>query len=49
MIRYRDRTGKTVAMVHQYLRPDGTLGGRGRRPDPKYLLRDGVIFKPRRG
>src|SRR3954447_7601668 len=29
-----------VALVHQYVRPDGTVRG---RPDPKYLVVDGVI------
>lgn len=27
---------RPVALVHQYLRPDGTIGGSG-RPDPKWL------------
>ena len=36
-IRYRDAQGRFCVTVHQYLRPDGTLGGRGRRPDPKRL------------
>jgi hypothetical protein len=29
-----------IALVHQYVRPDGTVRG---KPDPKYLLVDGVI------
>jgi hypothetical protein len=29
-----------VALVHQYVRPDGTVRG---RPDPKYLVVEGVI------
>ncbi len=34
--------GAPVALVHQYTRPDGTLGGSG-MPDPKVLvLADGV-------
>ena len=36
-----------VALVHQFIRPDGTLGASG-RPDPKWLLVDGVILKPER-
>jgi len=32
-----------VAVVFQYLRPDGSIGGSG-RPDPKFLLRDGVQY-----
>ena len=31
-----------IALVHQYLRPDGTLGDSG-RPDPKELLDDGIV------
>jgi hypothetical protein len=41
IVAYRHpRLGK-VALVHQYIRPDGTVRG---RPDPKYLVVDGVIF-----
>ncbi len=36
MISYLDANGNEVARVHQYLRPDGTLGASG-RPDPKRL------------
>lgn len=36
-----------VAKAHQYLRPDGTVGGSG-RPDPKWLFIDGVIYKQHR-
>jgi hypothetical protein len=32
-----------VATVHQYLRPDGTLGGSG-LPDPKRVFYDGVVY-----
>lgn len=39
-----DRT--PVAWVHQYLRPDGTLGGSG-RPDPKRLVIEGRIIAVR--
>jgi hypothetical protein len=36
-----------VALVHQYLRPDGSLGGSG-RPDPKVLaLPDGRVIRAR--
>jgi len=35
MLAYFD-TGQLVAIVHQYLQPDGTLGASG-RPDPKWL------------
>ena len=42
-IAYFDGKGDEVAMVHQYLRPDGTLGGSG-RPDPKRLLVGGTLY-----
>jgi hypothetical protein len=32
-----------VARVHQYLRPDGTIGASG-LPDPKRMIRAGVIY-----
>lgn len=35
-IRYLDINGQWVVEVHQYLRPDKTLGGKG-KPDPKRL------------
>jgi len=41
IIYYYDAEGEPVAVVHQYLRPDGSLGASG-RPDPKQLLIDGV-------
>lgn len=31
---YSSQKGKPLAIVHQYLRPDGTIGASG-RPDPK--------------
>jgi hypothetical protein len=45
MIAYIDANGNQVALVHQYLRPDGTFGGRGHRPDPKIILHDGVLYR----
>lgn len=36
LLRYLDTEGQWIAEVHQYERPDGTLGGSG-RPDPKRL------------
>jgi hypothetical protein len=35
--------GTQVALVHQYVRPDGRVRG---KPDPKYLLIDGEIHAP---
>lgn len=34
---YYTLTGQPIAVAHQYLRPDGTIGGSG-RPDPKRLF-----------
>jgi hypothetical protein len=47
-IHYCDKYGRTVAILHQYRRPDGTLGGSG-RPDPKFLIIEGMIYRLRRG
>ena len=33
-----------VAVVHQYVLADGSLGASG-RPDPKLLLHDGVLYQ----
>ena len=35
-VRYYDSNGQWVVVVHQYLRPDGTLGASGKQ-DPKRL------------
>ena len=43
VVAYQLPSGKRIAMVHQYLRPDGRLGASG-KPDPKWLLKDGVIY-----
>jgi hypothetical protein len=43
MVVYLDSNDDQIALVHQYLRPDGTLGGSG-RPDPKKVLKDGVLY-----
>jgi hypothetical protein len=43
VISYKDSKGTEVARVHQYLRPDGTVGGSG-KPDPKRLLYQGTIY-----
>ena len=40
---YRDQDGLEVAKVHQYLRPDNSIGGRG-KPDPKKLLVGDILF-----
>jgi hypothetical protein len=44
-ISYRDKvTDDEVARVHQYDRPDGTIGLSG-RPDPKRVLSGGVLYR----
>jgi len=43
MIRYSDDTGKWFVEVHQYLRPDNTLGGSG-KADPKRLREGNIIY-----
>ena len=43
MVWYYDMSFQRLALVHQYLRRDGTLGGSG-RPDPKRLLLDEEIL-----
>ena len=37
MLVYWTQDGQPLAMVHQYLRPDGTIGSSG-KPDPKRIL-----------
>jgi hypothetical protein len=44
MITYLNSVGQPVALVHQYKRRDGTLGGGG-RPDPKFLVHQGVEYR----
>jgi hypothetical protein len=43
VIRYVDLAGQWVVVIHQYLRPDGSLGA-GKKPDPKRLRIAGTIF-----
>jgi len=42
-ITYVNELGEKIAGVHQYLRPDGTIGLSG-RPDPKEVYVDGVLY-----
>lgn len=44
ILAYTDSNGDTVLRLHRYLRPNGSLGASG-RPDPKYILYNGVIYK----
>lgn len=45
IIRYVDLAGQWVVEIHQYLRPDGSIGASG-KPDPKRLRIAGTIFIP---
>jgi len=46
IVYYYDNTRRLVAIVHQYLRPDGTIGASG-KPDPKriYLKNKTIAVK----
>lgn len=46
IIYYYTKDGLPLAVVHQYLRPDGTLGGSG-LPDPKRLFLPDKILSVR--
>lgn len=43
ILRYGDENGAEVAIVHQYLRQDGTLAASG-LPDPKRITVDGICY-----
>jgi hypothetical protein len=43
MVGYHLPDGTRICLVHQYLRPDGTVGASG-RPDPKALVKDGTFY-----
>jgi hypothetical protein len=44
MVEYK-KDGKQVAVVHQYLLPNGKFGGRSKKPSPKALrLGDTLYF-----
>jgi hypothetical protein len=42
----KDGALSKIAVAHQYLRPDGTIGASG-KPDPKRVLHEGIIYAPR--
>jgi hypothetical protein len=44
-ITYVDQSGTELAMAHQYLLKNGTLGASG-LPDPKRIFQDGVLYVP---
>ena len=43
IVRLYDTTGTRIAVLHQYLRPDGTIGASG-EPEPKAVLLEGVLY-----
>jgi hypothetical protein len=43
MVGYHLPDGTRVVLVHQYLRPNGTVGASG-RPDPKVVVKDGTLY-----
>ena len=43
IVAYLDVRGRQVALVHQYLRKDGRIGGSG-KPDPKKLFQHGTLY-----
>ena len=47
IVRYFDRDGHLIAVVHQIRRPDGSLAGSG-KPDPKYLRLESEILRVKR-
>jgi hypothetical protein len=46
MLAYWTQDGQLLALVHQYLRPDGTIGGSG-KPDPKRILANDKLLAVR--
>jgi hypothetical protein len=47
MVSYRDKDQNEIVRVHQYLRPDKTIGASG-RPDPKRLFQDGTLYRQKK-
>ncbi len=43
IVAYLDSNGRQVALVHQYVRKDGSIGGSG-KPDPKKLFHRGKLY-----
>jgi len=43
MVQYVDGAGMEVAVAHQYVQPDGSLGASG-QPDPKRVLQSGTLY-----
>ncbi len=47
IVYYYDKSNNPLAIVHQYLRPDGKLGASG-LPDPKKLIMEDKILMVKR-
>ena len=43
ILRVYDKTYARIAVLHQYLLPNGSIGASG-RPEPKALLIDGTLY-----
>jgi hypothetical protein len=43
IVAYLDKNGRQVALVHQYVRKDGSIGASG-KPDPKKLFHQGTLY-----
>ncbi len=46
IVYYYTQEGEPVAIVHQFLRPDGTIGASG-LPDPKRIFIEGRVISTR--
>ena len=44
IIKYREKKTGFLVYVHQYSRPDGSIGASG-KPDPKFLQIGGKLYK----
>jgi hypothetical protein len=47
MVSYREKSGVELARAHRFLLPDGSIGASG-KPDPKRLLKDGILYRLRK-
>ena len=47
IVHYLDDKGRVVAIVHQYRKPDGSIGGKNGLPDPKFLFHKGICYHTR--
>ncbi len=43
VIKCYDDSGMLVLVVHQFLKPDGTIGASG-KPDPKRIVQNGIDY-----